>query len=201
MVSEVSVPVKNLYKQEKIFIQQKSDIPSNNQEKNSVDIFTLDAQIAEEEFYKENNKIIYHEVQKGETLEEIAINYNQMLFDLIKLNKLTIPYTIKENQILKIIINNDLYQDNIKSKHKIDKNEINAKDTKITKLKKHVMIKPLEGQIIKKFGEKYQNKIHKGINISAKANSKIYAASSGRVIYSSFDSFYGNLVIISLLKG
>ncbi len=200
-----SAPVKNLYTNKFNTKDQKSKVDFSYNPQIKQEELSLDAKALENDYYLNNKKILYHEVQKGENIEEIAINYNQMLFDIIKLNNLSAPYKIKEKQILKIIIKNDLYQEDIKSQNLFHKknsnnnNKISNIDTS-KGLKNHSLMKPVEGKVIKHFGEKYSNKMNKGINILTKPHSKVYAATSGKVIYSSFDAFFGNLIIINTLK-
>ena len=48
------------------------------------------------------DKIIYHEVQVGETIEEIASKYGQKVSEIALLNDLEPPHYIDEFQVLKI---------------------------------------------------------------------------------------------------
>jgi len=49
-----------------------------------------------------DQKIIYHEVQSGENLDEIAEQYNQTKSEIVQLNQLNPPYELEDGQILKI---------------------------------------------------------------------------------------------------
>jgi len=59
-------------------------------------------------------------------------------------------------------------------------------------------MKPVEGAVITKFGEKTEHGANKGINISAPEGTKVIASASGKVIYADYDATFGNLVIIKL---
>lgn len=133
-----------------------------------------------------NNKFIYHEVKIGEFIEDIARHYDQTIKEIAMLNGLTYPYIVEEYQILKIP-NND--------KQKLVKDE-----KKSEKDKKNIFILPLKGKIISQFGSNTALGPNKGINIEAESGTEIIASISGRVVYSSYDATYGNLVIIKSNK-
>ncbi|MCX7918990.1 MAG: M23 family metallopeptidase [bacterium] len=60
---------------------------------------------------------------------------------------------------------------------------------------------PVEGEVLSFFGER-SGRIHQGIDIAAKKGTKIYAAMSGKVIYSDNElGRYGNMIIIEHKKG
>jgi murein DD-endopeptidase MepM/ murein hydrolase activator NlpD len=60
---------------------------------------------------------------------------------------------------------------------------------------------PVEGEVLSFFGER-SGRTHQGIDISAKKETKIYAAMAGKVIYSDNDlGRYGNMIIIEHKNG
>lgn len=133
----------------------------------------------------QDKKFIYHEVQVGETIEDIALKYAQSIDEIAKLNDLYAPYDMEEFQIIKI---------------KIDKEKplkrITAKPVPQVPALDYII--PVEGKIISKFGESTAYGPNKGINIAAKKGTKILATAAGKVIYADYDATFGNLVIIKL---
>lgn len=164
----------------------------------------------------DNKKVIYHEVQNGETVEDIAAKYHQPVSEIVKLNDLQAPYYLDEFQILKIKITTPKLTDAIID----DPDNINANNKILTSnehrgVKKHDIapvhsdiadsgdivtdrqhveyVTPVNGKIIKKFGG-----VNKGVNIAAKLGTKVLATASGKVIYADYDATFGNLVIIKI---
>ncbi len=169
---------------------QQSRLTSNNK--------TIDVKDLEENSYLSNKDIIYHEVQKGETIEDIAINYNQTIHDIVKLNRLTPPYSIKEFQVLKINIENTIPEVSKNTKKKISTVGVSEEKNNLPN-QTIPLLKPVDGVIIKGFGYKSpKGVINKGINIKAPKGAKVLAALDGKVIYSDFDSTFGNLVIVQI---
>jgi LysM repeat protein len=137
----------------------------------------------------ENNfKIIYHEVQVGETIEEIALKYKQTVEEIAQLNALFPPFYLDEFQIIKIKMDKDIVKSEVPE----------APKKQIIKVKKPDFIAPVSGKILTKFGEKTPYGINKGINIAAKEGTKIISATNGKVIYSDYDATFGYLVIIKV---
>lgn len=132
-------------------------------------------------------KIIYHEVVYDETLEDIAMHYDQSTKEIAILNNLSFPYNLKESQILKIRLHNQM----INQKNNEYKNDIWTYSN-------NKFIKPVIGKVIVKFGEQDGDGISKGINIVASAGSEIKSIAGGRVIYSGYDKKFGNLIIVKL---
>jgi murein DD-endopeptidase MepM/ murein hydrolase activator NlpD len=166
------------------FIQNDEDIDSLpnievvNDDKDEV--------VPEEKPAQKNTKIIDYEVNMGETIEEIALKYNQSADEIAKLNNLHKPYKLEEFQVLKIQVPVDFVENKIPS-------------TKTTiEFKTSEFIPPLDGKLISKFGDDTIYGKNKGINIEAKPGTKIVAAASGKVIYADYDATFGNLVIIKL---
>jgi murein DD-endopeptidase MepM/ murein hydrolase activator NlpD len=140
----------------------------------------------------ENNyKIIEHQVKSGETIQEIAINYEQTVDEIARINDLSPPYDLDESQIIKIKIPKDFV---LKTKLITE-----IKEEPIKQVQKIAdYIPPVDGNVITKFGEKTEHGSNKGINISAKEGTKVVASASGKVIYADYDAVFGNLVIIKL---
>ncbi len=57
-------------------------------------------------------------------------------------------------------------------------------------------IKPVNGKVIVKFGQRTKHGINKGINIAAPEGSQVISSASGKVIYADYDAIFGNLVIV-----
>ena len=133
-----------------------------------------------------STKIIYHEVNIGETIEEVAQKYKQRKEEIATLNDLKKPYRLEEFQVLKIQVPVDFKEEETPSV-KI-----------IAKPKMPDFIKPLDGKILAKFGEDTIYGKNKGINISAKPGTKIISSANGRIIYADYDATFGYLVIIKL---
>lgn len=143
---------------------------------------------------QDNAKIIYHEVQTGETVETIAKDYDSTAEDVIKLNDLTPPFKLDEFQIIKIKVSSDIL------------NKRN-RETPIAQTDSHAMypeasmlniIKPVEGKIITAFGKPLKTGKSNGVNISAAAGTAVKSVASGMVIKSGNSARYGNLVIVKL---
>ena len=149
---------------------------------------------------RSNKKIIYHEVKVGETIEEVAAQYQQSVEVIAALNNLVSPYYLDEFQILKInaISNSSVsgYSDD-KNPPALDLSDETPKPFK-EKVIKFDYIAPVEGKVISKFGDKTDSGINKGVSIAAKPGTKVLATASGRVIYADYDATFGNLVIIKL---
>lgn len=166
-----------------------------------------------------SQKIIYHQVQIGETIDEIARQYNSKVEDIAELNDLTAPYDLEEFQILKIkssakpslnIIISETAKEHISREDKFDSEQpimtqIKSSSSqspehiaKENKQENRQFILPLQGKIITSFGQKTDLGVNKGIVIAAKPGTKIVASASGRVIYADYDATFGNLIIIKL---
>jgi len=168
------------------------EIISNNliEEKNSEIISPMNDDnyvVPAESPIEQNHKIIYHEVQVGETIEEIALKYEQTTNEIAELNSLFPPYYLDEFQIIKIKIAKDSV--------KIEKSE---KKEYVVKEKTPDFISPVNGKVLTKFGEKTPYGVNKGVNIAAKEGTKIVASADGRIIYADYDATFGYLVIIKV---
>lgn len=129
-----------------------------------------------------NESFVYHEVKIGEEIEDIAEHYGQTVSEIARVNGISYPYIIDEFQILKIPT--------------IKNTASKKQQTKKVSNKSESFVKPLEGKIVSKFGEKNDAGPNKGINIAAASGAEVRASASGKVVYSAYDSTYGNLIII-----
>ena len=136
-------------------------------------------------------KIIEHQVKENETIQEIAINYEQTVDEIAQINDLSPPYDLDESQVIKIKTPKDFTQ---KQKLITEIKEEHIKQVKIVP----DYILPVDGTVITKFGDKTDHGINKGINISAKEGATVVASASGKVIYADYDATFGNLIIIKL---
>lgn len=124
-----------------------------------------------------------HIVLKGENLTLVARKYNISLNELAQVNNLKTNSKIKIGNVLIIPYNGKTTQ----KKHLV------AKIFK-SKIK---LNKPLDGEIIKKFGPDKNGTHNDGINISAPLGTDIKAAADGKIVYVGNElRGYGNLIII-----
>lgn len=143
---------------------------------------------------QDNTKIIYHEVQTGETVEIVAKNYDSTVEDIIKLNDLTPPFKLDEFQIIKIKVSSDVL------------NKRN-REAPIVQADSHAMypeasmlniIKPVDGKIITTFGKPTKTGKSNGVNIATTAGTPVKAVADGVVVKSGNSARYGNLIIVKL---
>ena len=144
---------------------------------------------------QENIKIIYHEVQNGETLEQLAENYGTSKEEIIEMNDLVPPFKLEEFQIIKIKVTSDI----LNKRNREHATEI-LKDKathRVDSTIKTNFINPLEGTITK-FGEVTKSGKNNGINIHAKEGTTIKSIAAGTVIRVGNSAKYGNSTIIKL---
>ena len=146
---------------------------------------------------QDNAKIIYHEVQNGETVEIVAKNYDSTAEDIIKLNDLTPPFKLDEFQIIKIKVSSDVLNKRNRETPvaQTDSHAMYPEASEATMLN---IIKPVEGKIITAFGKQLKTGKSNGVNISAAAGTSVKSVASGVVIKSGNSARYGNLVIVKL---
>lgn len=138
-----------------------------------------------------DSKLIYHEVQQGETLVSIANDYGQKVEELAELNNISTPYHLNESQIITIKISTELL--NKKNQESLIRKTKNAVQTNTPKF-----IKPIEGKIIIKFGEQTSKGKSKGINIAADEGTAVESIATGQIVFAGNDTKFGNLLIIKL---
>lgn len=152
----------------------------------------------------DDTKIIYHEVQEGETLQKIAAHYEQRLHDIAELNDLFEPYRLEEFQVLKIKVSSEvLNRINRENAKELTRKNAPAPVELIEETRGAVseFIKPLEGKIIARFGDQTASGKNNGINIAAIDGTDIRSIAGGTVVYSGNDARFGNLMIIKLTAG
>lgn len=141
----------------------------------------------------------YHIVKKGETLNSIARKYGVALSDVLEANKISSPDRIKTGQRIKIPDKRSFQvaekkPDKTKKRPKT-RRRIKEKSGKV-KINNGYFMTPVKGALTSKFGIRKSGK-HDGIDIAAKRGTPIYAAASGRVIFSGWGpTGYGRVVII-----
>jgi len=117
-----------------------------------------------------------HQVKQGETSIGVATKYGLTFSEIIYLNDLTQPYELLIGQRLKII---------------------EVKDFK--KTSRLSLIWPIDGQIVKKFGQQEDGKYNNEISLVAEGEVK--AGADGMVVYTGNEvGNYGNLVIIQHMR-
>ncbi|MFK8039890.1 MAG: peptidoglycan DD-metalloendopeptidase family protein [Rickettsiaceae bacterium] len=133
----------------------------------------------------QDQQIVYHEVMFGETLDQIAKNYNTTISAILILNDIDSPSDIHESQIIKIKTTKDVI------------NQLNQKINTDNQLKHISLIKPVNGNVVSRFGEKMPDgSINKGINISTDEGSDVVSVINGKVMHAGYDEKFGNIVII-----
>jgi len=151
----------------------------------------------------------YHTVLKGDTLYSIAFRHGIDYKKIARWNNIRSPYTIYAGQRLKLSPTNKTSKQysaskKTKSSNKksVKKNNTVAKKTN-SPVKKQPPLKPIQhtwnwptkGKVIRTYSTSVGG--NKGIDISGKIGQPVFAASSGKVVYSGNGlASYGNLIII-----
>ncbi len=144
----------------------------------------------------DDNKIIYREVQLGETLESIANEYGQTAEQLAELNNMSEPYHLNKSQIIMIKVSTELL--NKKNQEiSIRKSAIREAENAVP-INTPKFIKPIDGKITIKFGEQTSKGKSKGINIAADEGTAVESIATGQVVFAGNDTKFGNLLIIKL---
>lgn len=143
-----------------------------------------------------NTRITWHKVGQGDTLYSIAWQYGYDYRTVARWNHISYPYTIYPGQKLRVRAPNPS-----RYRHQSAKTRQSAsKSTSTQPLARttEVAIKwhwPARGEIVSQFSS--GDRLRQGIDIAGKRNDPVYAAASGRVVYSGNGlRGYGNLVII-----
>ena len=142
---------------------------------------------------KGKTKGVYHKVKKGETLWSIAKTYNVNLKKLKRANHIN-----DENKVeagIKLFIPGAKKVLKVKPAKSLVKKV--SLDRRIPSIKRKGFFSwPLKGTISSRYGIR-KNQKHDGIDIAAQKGSAIYAAASGKVIFSGWGpTGYGKMVII-----
>jgi murein DD-endopeptidase MepM/ murein hydrolase activator NlpD len=155
-------------------------------------------------------------VRKGDFLSKIAAIQRADMNAIAKVNKLRKPYTLHVGQKLKIpyVGMSSSARMEVASRKKTSSKSSKKKATKkVRKFKKSTKKKatktrssrrsvgrfawPIKGKLVSKFGAKKGGVFNDGINITARAGSKIKASEAGTVVYTGNGlKGYGNLMII-----
>ncbi|MCA0254725.1 MAG: LysM peptidoglycan-binding domain-containing protein [Proteobacteria bacterium] len=162
---------------------KQSDIIEPNEDLTQGSIANDEFIVPENRHLQSKNKIIYHEVQVGETIEDIAKKYGQTVKDIAALNDLSPPYYLDEFQVIKI----NQAQSVDKGATPVDIQE--TETAELTQLTKEAtiatgaaveisdasvepvavaskdFIPPVSGKILSKFGAKTNSGTNKGISI------------------------------------
>ena len=151
-----------------------------------------------------------HKVKKGDTLFSIAWRYNRNYKELARLNHIRYPYNIYPTQIIQLAVNSVTKQKKINASSKKTTQQKKKRYKKPESKTKPVQEKvanqqhkrvnivwtwPVSGSLITKFSSR--GDVNKGIDLAGRRGAPVYAAASGKVVYSGQGLVgYGNLVII-----
>jgi lipoprotein NlpD len=153
---------------------------------------------------------IYHTVQKCQTLYRISKSYNVPVEELMKVNNIDDPSSLKIGEKIfipgaekELVVESYCEQMTAEPETKSDKNKtiVEKKRENIKYDDKNIpsfssFIWPVRGKIFSRFEQTKERK-HDGIDISAPEGTPIKASAGGRVIYSgSGIRDYGNIIII-----
>jgi len=139
-------------------------------------------------------------VRKGDTLYSIGKRHHIDYHQLAKRNGIRKPYTILVGQRLYLGGTKSVAKTSVKVAPKQQRMKQKKKPKSVVyptaKHSKVKLIWPTQGKLSSKFGPR-NNRMHDGLDISAKEGTKILAAAAGKVVYSDSKlSGYGNLIII-----
>jgi murein DD-endopeptidase MepM/ murein hydrolase activator NlpD len=123
---------------------------------------------------------IYHKVLPGETLWRISQDYNIDLDVLVNVNRIPNAAKIEKGQMIFI------------------PGATSAKSVEPEKTysAEFNFIWPAQGKIIAYFGERFNDRLNKGLNIQMKGEAEILSSRSGRVSFAGFLKGYGRTLII-----
>ncbi|KPU42291.1 murein hydrolase activator NlpD precursor [Oxobacter pfennigii] len=155
-------------------------------------------------------------IKSGDTLWGLASTYDVDLDELIKLNDIKKPNSLKIGQEIKLPVKEEqLLNETVKDIEKISAKKPETKKVKaaVNKSKASAVTLasrsgaqaartpniaggwPAAGVIYSRFGYR-GSEFHKGVDIAAPSGTDIFAYNSGQVIFSAWDGGYGRLVII-----
>jgi len=127
---------------------------------------------------------IYHKVEHGETIWRIAKTYDVAIDDIIKVNNIPDAAQVEENQLIFI--------PGVFAAKEI------ASDVRETEKD---FVWPVEGKVIRHFGQKYNSRLNKGIDIEVFKNEIVRASRSGQVVFADYLSGYGQTIIVDHTDG
>jgi lipoprotein NlpD len=150
---------------------------------------------------QQKNPTGFHIVNKGDTLYSIAWRYGQDVRDVAEWNGLKPPYTIYPRQRLRVMAPEKPYVKTVHTGKQKKHNSHKVKKTHQTKQKnrnqggKISWQWPTKGKIISSYSA--NNAGRQGIDIVGTSGQPVYAAASGKVVYSGEGlRGYGKLIII-----
>lgn len=165
-----------------------------------------------EDLYRSQSPVTqgFHEVKPGETLFSIAWRYNRDYRQLAKNNGIKPPYKIMPGQRINLQKSTKNTQSVAVGKQTVSsanqtqryKKEENQKKPVLEKVanQRHNAVNivwqwPATGSVLNHFSTK--GKVNKGINIAGQRGAPVFAAASGKVVYSGPGMVgYGNLIIL-----
>ena len=154
---------------------------------------------------------VYHRIRKGDTLYSISRQYKADFQDVAEDNNIQDPSKIYPGQRIYVSLSKKLRKSGpVAAQIKTEKSGKEKKITKAEKVKKKEKAKswsqkieidrkrfiwPVKGTLSSGFGYRHGRR-HDGIDVGAKKGTPIYAAASGKVVFSGRLRGYGNLVLI-----
>ncbi|MFC1594486.1 peptidoglycan DD-metalloendopeptidase family protein [Candidatus Omnitrophota bacterium] len=124
---------------------------------------------------------VYHKVGPKETLWRIAKTYSVDLEELVRINRIPDATKISTGQL--VLIPGARRQLNVK--------------TALSRMPKDDhFIWPVKGKVITYFGQTFNNRKNKGINIEIRAGENVLASRSGRISFAGEIKGYGKSIII-----
>lgn len=123
---------------------------------------------------------IYHKVLSGETLWRISQMYNVDLDTLVNVNRIPNVAKIEKGQLIFI--------PGATQQKTPEVEKINLSDSNF--------IWPVEGKVVAYFGERFDDRLNRGLNIQIKSKREVLASRSGKVSFADFLKGYGKTVII-----
>lgn len=146
---------------------------------------------------------VIHKVSSGENLWDIASVYGVDMDSIVNANGINPAGNLKISQELIIPGANavkDVLAQSKPSTQASAPRTSSAKTVASSRGSVSGIIWPLRGVITSVFGPRWGT-VHKGIDIAAPTGTNVVAAMSGTVIYSGWESGYGNLVVIEAPNG
>jgi len=146
---------------------------------------------------------IYHKIKKGETLYSISRLYKTEVDKLKEINNIADETKLSEGDYLFIPDVKAPAEDNtgttVLSKEKNERSDsikkIEPTEKSSVKAFSSKFIWPTKGVVTSTFGVRWGNK-HEGIDIGCPEGTSVYAAASGKVIFSGDRGGYGLVIII-----
>ena len=142
-----------------------------------------------------NTRVTWHTVGKGDTLYSIAWQYGHDYRSVARWNHIARPYTIYPGQKLRVRPPEGQTSPPPSRTTSPPTRQSAPKSTSRSTSRRIVWRWPAKGKVITRFAS--GDRRRQGIDIAGKRNDPVYAAASGRVVYSGKGlRGYGNLVII-----